>query len=1239
MEHFKEGQYDDDLTQGSYDDDLTADINEYDDDFDTGDIDLFGFTDDEDSVLGRLKSIILSIEWEITNDILRQFNEELIELKNIWVGNKVNLIYVQALEKLSKYIYKEKSSAHPHAIKLLLTFYSNLERIVSDDSISDHEKKRILRTDIELFEKLKKQISQAIPAKADVSVESEPLVASPVKEEESISLQEKTEPKDESPVDGGDIGKDDPLLNLKAIVYGIDWEVTEHDLKSLSREVKHLETLFSESKAKKIFLQGIGSLGSYINLKRSDAHADAFKLLHSFFVGLETVVRNNLSGQAEKDVLLPQVEKFNVFKSIIADTISPERISKTSSVEEEVEDDFEDGEIQPAFADVPEDVQGFQATQEDVQEEADEYFSEDNDDVSEETPADSALASEMESRLDGMFDEPLKEAALQLDKNKALQGVNVETEDDDDSEEEPLPEEGGELAPALAAEEPFPVEESPAVFTDKDEELFESTEVAEPELLGSEVPGVDVEHEADDDSDEEPLPFDGDEYAPALSGNEGDVAGKRKPVDTEKGDIDSRLDDFFGDSVDEEDAEPQIAESIKVEPEEEKVEPVEETDEIAGRISDFFGDAAPGDAAGAMEEAIKGVDVETEDDDDSDEEPLPVDGDEFAPALSGEEDIADESEDYFGDDDDEEEPVVESKGDLFTDTVEIENRETSEDIDDRFDQLFGEDDGVKETVSELDTEEDNFVEKTEEPSFTFNEEEDLGRSGDLDEIFAAEKEDSISEDLDHPKLDDSAITEEEDQIFEAELSSNDETLEEPSISLQEEKDELSAGTSDYEAAGFEEIFDEEIEEFPEEITATEEEAQRVDSQTTKDQEDILAYFKEDDQDELFEDDQDELFEDEDQPIAAFSDDEFEEDIPQMEVDDFATIIEDGSGVSAAGSVPAGYPSTEELLREFGDIAGEDLSEETMSEEADEDFIIGIEQPDTVVDHEDEVVFQAVEEPFDSVLEEPDEQDEDDTFGITLLDDEQYSTRRRVEEPDHDNEIFQTEEAADIEEAEIQKVTPSAAYVRPQGDAPLHESLGGMRNCIASLGLEIDTEILNSLNGEIEKLRHVWMDKPAEKTFIQLLSTITGHINRYRYEADQQANKLLLSVFDKLELTALGQASANEIQEALLNETSKVLQWQARLIDRSPISTNGSEEALSETIQYGQEDTLLGESGGDEAFSIGLDDMSRKVDEIGDDMVMRKVSSIMKGELEQLKKDFQAELQALRKDILRGSGRE
>ena len=73
---------------------------------------------DEESPITRLKTIILSIDWEISDDILRQFNVELLDLKDIWANDKINLVYVQALEKISKYIYQEKANANPNAIKL-----------------------------------------------------------------------------------------------------------------------------------------------------------------------------------------------------------------------------------------------------------------------------------------------------------------------------------------------------------------------------------------------------------------------------------------------------------------------------------------------------------------------------------------------------------------------------------------------------------------------------------------------------------------------------------------------------------------------------------------------------------------------------------------------------------------------------------------------------------------------------------------------------------------------------------------------------------------------------------------------------------------------------------------------------------------------------------------------------------------------------------------------------------------
>ena len=150
VEQYTENQYDDDLTGGS---------GEYDDSYYTGAEDLFDYTPDNESPISRLKSLILSIDWEITDDVLLDFNEELVDLKDIWAGEKINLVYVQALEKLSKYIYQKKADSHPSAIKLLLTLYHNLEKIVSSDDLSDAEKKKILLEDVKRFENLKSHLN------------------------------------------------------------------------------------------------------------------------------------------------------------------------------------------------------------------------------------------------------------------------------------------------------------------------------------------------------------------------------------------------------------------------------------------------------------------------------------------------------------------------------------------------------------------------------------------------------------------------------------------------------------------------------------------------------------------------------------------------------------------------------------------------------------------------------------------------------------------------------------------------------------------------------------------------------------------------------------------------------------------------------------------------------------------------------------------------------------------------
>ena len=519
VEQYNENQYDDDLTDGSA---------EYDDSYYTGAEDLFDYTPDEESPISRLKSLVLSIDWEITDEVLMEFNEELVDLKDIWAGEKINLVYVQALEKLSKYIYQKKAESHPSAIKLLLTLYHNLEKIVSSEELSDVEKKAILLEDVKRFEDLKSHLKT--PNKERGEVIPKPVV------EEQISTQTTGEGESE-------------LLRLKAIVLGIDWEITDEDLSALRQEVVRLETLFAGSRPRLILLQGIGTIGAYIKVKKSDSHADAFKVLHLFYESLEKIVDTPMSIEEEKAILFPAVEKFNVFKTLLGETISPASISRSEEHNRQEVTGQISETVAPAFSDLPEDEAiGFQADQEaaalgienpdNVNSHVSDFFGEDS--FVDERDTTVAVNDTLESQF---VETPISEPEV-IDKNVALQGVDVEEGDEDD--DIPFTASEGDIAPALSFEDELddasPIaqvsdttyETAPAETLGSDssveEDLIEVTfpDDEEDEIVADfsaidknvALQGVDVESEADDDSDEDALPLVEGELAPALADND-----------------------------------------------------------------------------------------------------------------------------------------------------------------------------------------------------------------------------------------------------------------------------------------------------------------------------------------------------------------------------------------------------------------------------------------------------------------------------------------------------------------------------------------------------------------------------------------------------------------------------------------------------------------------------------------------------------------------------------------------
>jgi len=92
--------------------------------------------------LSELKSLVLSIDWEITEEVLSDFLIQTDNLGILYKNDKVILKFLQILKALGKYIKARQSQAHPNAFKLLDSVFCGLEKIVITKNMSDLDKER-----------------------------------------------------------------------------------------------------------------------------------------------------------------------------------------------------------------------------------------------------------------------------------------------------------------------------------------------------------------------------------------------------------------------------------------------------------------------------------------------------------------------------------------------------------------------------------------------------------------------------------------------------------------------------------------------------------------------------------------------------------------------------------------------------------------------------------------------------------------------------------------------------------------------------------------------------------------------------------------------------------------------------------------------------------------------------------------------------------------------------------------
>lgn len=114
------------------------------------------------STLTTLKSIVLSMDWEISDPILTEYIQELQRLKTVLKDDAVVLKCLQLLEAIGKYILQKKAQTHPDSIRLLQSIYRDLEILLLSKGVSETARRNILADEIAQFKKLKEKLTEPV---------------------------------------------------------------------------------------------------------------------------------------------------------------------------------------------------------------------------------------------------------------------------------------------------------------------------------------------------------------------------------------------------------------------------------------------------------------------------------------------------------------------------------------------------------------------------------------------------------------------------------------------------------------------------------------------------------------------------------------------------------------------------------------------------------------------------------------------------------------------------------------------------------------------------------------------------------------------------------------------------------------------------------------------------------------------------------------------------------------------
>jgi len=199
--------------------------------------------------LAELKNIILSIDWEITDQMLDNLLQQLKDLRLTYKHDKIVSTFLQILNSLGNYIKTHRAKAHPKTFKILNSVFASLDKVVLSRDMSETAKKKILRAEMNRYQDLRAQIAKSKTAAAAPKKTAEPAVIEKpkIQQPSEAAVIDKAQPSEQTAVAAkGELILTEEPRDVAVAVETLTQAVEElkryihAEIKALKEEIHHL---------------------------------------------------------------------------------------------------------------------------------------------------------------------------------------------------------------------------------------------------------------------------------------------------------------------------------------------------------------------------------------------------------------------------------------------------------------------------------------------------------------------------------------------------------------------------------------------------------------------------------------------------------------------------------------------------------------------------------------------------------------------------------------------------------------------------------------------------------------------------------------------------------------------------------------------------------------------------------------------------------------------------------------